>query len=194
MLWSASCKFYCSLPASTSSFIPPCFLFLLSLPSLPYLLPSLTFFPPSPPSLTSLSHLPPSPPSLLALSQASLLSVPSFGRVDIIPRHNIILDRTNCTNATVTPPPTETTPTLPSNASDTCLAIYRIVRGNTSEPFVCRLSEGCDGFWCRLDILNTYYNITLQVNPSYPDLWGERLKRKRIMTVTLEIYSTHPLL
>ena len=143
-----------SLPSSLSSSLLSSSPLLLSSPSSP---------------LSSLASL----TSLLSLSQASLLSVPIFGRIDIFPRHTIILDRTNCPNASVSLPPTvapvtptETTPTPPSNASDTCLALYEIVQRNTTEPFVCRLREDCDGFWCRLDIVDTHYNITIQVSPN----------------------------
>ena len=133
---------------------------------LPWLSLSLKSLPPS--LLLSSLILPPTlpPPSF---PQGSLFH-PLVGTLELFPRHTIILDRTNCSNAptglppTVAPVPnTDVTPTPPTTASQTCRALYEIVRRYTSEPFVCRLRENCDGFLCRLDILDTYYNISIQV-------------------------------
>jgi len=147
-----------SLPPPLSPSLPP-----LPPPLPPSLPPSLC------PFLNSFPHLSLRFPHTPSFPQASLFH-PLVGRLELFPRHTIILDRMSCSNVPTGLPPTvatvtntEATPTPPSTASQTCHTLYEIVQRYTSEPFVCRLRENCDGFWCRLDILDTHYNISIQV-------------------------------
>lgn len=94
------------------------------------------------------------------------LDEPLFGRVEIIPRHLLILDRTSCNHrnfVTLPPPPPVMPPPGPgSSVSDTCKALYNIIRSHFREPFGCRLQTSCDsGIQCELEILDTRYDIQL---------------------------------
>lgn len=98
------------------------------------------------------------------------LVVPIFGRVRIIPRHTILLDRSMCSGPLTPPPPTITIPpptiSIPapsSAASRTCVVLYETAVNATSEPFLCGLDDDCDELNCRLDILSTHYAIDVEV-------------------------------
>ena len=100
----------------------------------------------------------------------SEIVVPLFGRVPLIPRHTIILDRSMCSGSLTPPPPTVSTlppvisiPPPSSNASETCVALYGIAIDAASEPFLCGLNRDCDELNCRLDILSTHYDIDISV-------------------------------
>ena len=100
----------------------------------------------------------------------SEIVVPRFGRIPLIPRHTIILDRSMCSGSVTPPPPTVSVlppvisiPSPSSNATETCLALYGIAINATSEPFVCGLNNECDELNCRLDILSTHYNIDISI-------------------------------
>ena len=96
---------------------------------------------------------------------------PLFSRVEIIPRHKIILDKTNCSSipntpiATIAPPTTQPPPIPPPvDAPETCHAFFRIVQNNQSEPFMCDPLDPCErGISCRLDILDTHYHINISL-------------------------------
>ena len=91
--------------------------------------------------------------------------------MEIIPRHKIILDKTNCSSipdtpiATITPPTTRPPPVPPPvDAPETCHAFFRIIQSNQSEPFVCAPLDQCErGISCRLDILDTHYHINISL-------------------------------
>ena len=98
--------------------------------------------------------------------------MPFFGREEIIPRHTIILDKTNCTNsstpitiATVAPPTTPHPPTSPPlSAPEICHAFYSIVNRTRTDSFTCvQLTPCTTGITCQLNILDTHYNIDIGV-------------------------------
>ena len=96
------------------------------------------------------------------------LEDPIFGPVEIIPRHVIILDRTNCDHSdfnTIAPPTSATPPPNPDpDSSATCMALYELIVTLLAEPFTCKLQSSCDrGLECRLAILDTGYNVTLSL-------------------------------
>ena len=91
-----------------------------------------------------------------------------LGNLTLVPHHTVILDKTQCdlphivTVAPPTAPPPPTSP--PSSATDTCLALYDIIRKAHSEQFFCKAKKDCEtGILCTLEILDTFYtvNITL---------------------------------
>lgn len=94
--------------------------------------------------------------------------------MEVIPRHKIILDKTNCSSVRNTTIPTVAPPTAPPppipppvDAPETCHAFFRIVQSNQSEPFICSLLDQCEsGISCRLDILDTNYIVNISLIPS----------------------------
>ena len=102
----------------------------------------------------------------------AFITDPIFGRVEIIPTHKIILDKTNCTSTmptTTAAPPTAPPPPTPPpvDAPETCHAFFRIVLNYQSEPFVCIPLDQCEsGISCRLDILDTHYHVNISLTSS----------------------------
>ena len=98
----------------------------------------------------------------------AVVTDPLFGRVQIFPRHTIILDRTHCSRpdfVTLPPPPAPTPLPMPSvNSSPTCLGFYDAIRRNFSEPLICRfLEDSCDlGVNCSLLITNAEYVLSVR--------------------------------
>lgn len=104
----------------------------------------------------------------------AFITDPFFSRVEILPTHKIILDKTNCTASPTTPTVTVAPPTAPPppsppppDAPDVCHSFFRIVQSNQSEPFVCVPLDQCEkGISCRLDILDTYYHVNISLTSS----------------------------
>ena len=94
--------------------------------------------------------------------------------MEVIPRHKIILDKTNCSSIRNTTIPTIAPPTAPPppippsvDAPETCHAFFRIVQSNQLEPFICALLDQCEsGISCRLDILDTNYVVNISLTSS----------------------------
>ena len=91
-----------------------------------------------------------------------------FGNITIVPHHTIILDKSRCDPPHIipVPPPTAPPPATPPppSSSETCKALYDIIRKAHSEQFFCQAKKDCEtGILCTLEILNTFYtvNITL---------------------------------
>lgn len=106
---------------------------------------------------------------LLSRLMQATLDEPLFGRVEIIPRHLLILDRTSCNHrnfVTLPPFPPATPPPGPgSSVSDTCKALYDLIRSHFKEPFSCRLQSSCDrGIQCELEILDTSYEVVISIS------------------------------
>jgi len=98
-----------------------------------------------------------------------------LGRVEVLPLHTIILDKTNCSsspalNLTTLPPPLEPTPAPPPSpvSSPLCSSLYNgIVQQNYTEPFICSfLEESCDaGVNCLFLLFGSRYTIQLEAMP-----------------------------
>ena len=94
-----------------------------------------------------------------------------FSRVEVIPRHKIILDKTNCgstPNMTITTiaPPTAPPPPVapPVDAPETCHAFFRIIQSNQSAHFWCAPLDPCEsGISCRVSILDTHYRVNISL-------------------------------
>ena len=102
--------------------------------------------------------------------QATIHDILFFGNITLVPRHTIILDKTQChpPHIILVPPPTAPPlPTLPPpSSSETCKALYDIVRKAHTEQFFCQLKEDCNaGILCTLEILNTFYTVDITLRP-----------------------------
>ena len=98
---------------------------------------------------------------------------PFFSRVEVIPLHKIILDKTNCSSSNIpntsiptVAPPTSPPPPIPPpvDAPETCHAFFRIIQSNQSQHFICGPLDQCErGITCRLSLLDTHYHINISL-------------------------------
>ena len=99
-----------------------------------------------------------------------------FGNITIVPHHTIILDKSRCDppHIVLVPPPTAPPPASPPptapppasppppSSSETCKALYDIIRKAHSEQFFCQAKKDCEtGILCTLEILNTFYTVDI---------------------------------
>ena len=100
--------------------------------------------------------------------QATILDVLFFGNITLVPRHTIILDKTQChpPHIVLVPPPTAPPPPVPPSidAPETCHAFFRIIQSNQSQHFICGPLDQCErGITCRLSLLDTHYHINISL-------------------------------
>ena len=114
--------------------------------------------------------------------QATILDVLFFGNITLVPRHTIILDKTQCHPPHIVlvppppappppppPPPRAPPPPVPPpiDAPETCHAFFRIIQSNQSQYFICSQLDQCErGITCRLSLLDTHYHINISLTPA----------------------------
>ena len=89
-----------------------------------------------------------------------------FGNITLVPRHTIILDKTQCDppHIVLVPPPTAPPTAMPPppSSSETCKALHDIISKAHSEQFFCQAKKDCEtGILCTLEILNTFYTVDI---------------------------------
>lgn len=91
-----------------------------------------------------------------------------FFNITVVPHHTIILDKSRCDppHIVLVPPPTAPPPATPPppSSSETCKALYDIIRKAHSEQFFCQAKKDCEtGILCTLEILNTFYTVDITI-------------------------------